>query len=231
MTLVRRVWAALGPRGALLVVASAVMMILLTADVAARGAATYADEQGTEWLTMTVGEVPTLSSAGEIGLSGGVLAIVVLVSVQATFRIWPLLLAVGNVGVGLLAVSVTKALVGRPGPGEPALPEGYAGFYPSGHTATAGLCIGTAAFVLLRWRGYLAGRLTPATGGMAGGLSAGLLAGAGAVLGGHHWLADVLGSLLLVAVVLPLGFAAVEVLAPGPDDVPMDRQGGRGPPR
>jgi undecaprenyl-diphosphatase len=229
VTLVRRVWAELGPRRSLFVVAAATLLVLLTIDVAARGAVTYVDEQVTEWLAGTTGEVPSLSSAGEIGLSGGILAIVVLVAVQATFRAWPLLLAAGNVGAGGLVVVVTKAVVGRTGPGESTLPDGYPGFYPSGHTAVAALCVGTAAFVLLRWRGLLAGRVSPDTGGLVAGLVAGALAGAGAVLGGHHWVADVAGSLLLTAVVLPLGFASVGVLAPGPDDVPMDRQRRRGP--
>ena len=104
----RRVWAALGPCESVLVVAAAALLGLLTADVLAGGLATYVDEQIADALGATpdVGDASgrSVSSLGELGLSGATLAIVVLVTVQATFRLWPIVLTIGNVGGGLLLV-------------------------------------------------------------------------------------------------------------------------------
>lgn len=236
MTLVRRVWAALPQWQGLLVVGATLGLGLVTVDVLAGGLATSLDEQVADAVGVAGSEAErgtgrSVSSLGELGLSGGVLVISVLVTVQATFRLWPIALAVGTVGGGLLLVLALKTLTARPGPGESALPDGYAGYFPSGHAATAGLCLGTACFVLLRWRGYLERRVTPAAAGTFVGVAAAVGVGVAAVLGGYHWLTDVVGSVLLVAVVLPLAFAACGVLATGPDDVPMDREQRRRPHR
>ena len=232
-------WAALPQWQALLVVVASVGLVLVTADVLAGGLATYVDEQvvdalGAAGASATGGESDSgrsVSSLGELGLSGGVLIISVLVTVQATFRLWPLVLAIGGVGGGLLAVLALKAVTARPGPEQTTLPEGYAGFFPSGHAATAGLCLGTACFVLFRWRSYLDDLLKPASAGVGVGVAAAVVVGAVAVLGGYHWLTDAVGSVLLVALVLPIAFAACNVLAAGPDDVPMDREQRRRPRR
>ncbi len=205
---VRSVWQRLRPGEAMLVVAAAVALVLLSADVAAGGLATYVDEQIIEALGPE--EEPAgsaLSSIGEAGFSGGALLIVALVSSQALWRLWPMGVAVGTVGAGSLLVLGLKQLLARTGPGESVLPDGYPGYFPSGHTATAGLCLGTACFLLVAWRGYGAGRGTPSTAGIIVGLGAAAAVGVGAVVGGHHWPTDALGGVLVTALVLPLGFA------------------------
>jgi membrane-associated phospholipid phosphatase len=202
------VGAELRPGERLLVLAAGVGLLLLTLDVAAGGLATYVDDEVLARLGADSGRASPMSSVGELGLASGVLIIVVLVTTQATFRIWPLALAAGNVGMGLLLVMTLKAAVGRVGPAESSVPDGYTGFYPSGHTVTAGLCLGTAWFVLATWRGYGARWVPPRISGLLLGLAAATLAGVGAVVGGHHWVSDVVGGVLLTAMVLPVGFAA-----------------------
>jgi undecaprenyl-diphosphatase len=213
-----RVHGALGAVGAelrtgerMLVLAAGVGLLLLTLDVAAGGLATYVDDRVLAHLGAATGRASPMSSVGEIGLASGILIVVVLVTTQATFRVWPLAVAAWNVGVGLLLVLGLKAAVGRVGPGESSVPDGYSGFYPSGHTATAGLCLGTAWFVLATWRGYGARWVPPRTSALFVGLAAATLAGVGAVIGGHHWMSDAAGGLLLTAMVLPVGFAACAV--------------------
>jgi undecaprenyl-diphosphatase len=202
------VGAELRPAERLLVLASGVGLLLLTLDVAAGGLATYVDDAVLDRLGADASRASPMSSVGELGLASGILIIVVLVTTQATFRLWPLAVAAGNVGVGLLLVLVLKGVVARVGPGDTSVPDGYTGFYPSGHTATAGLCLGTAWFVLATWRGWGARWAAPRSSGLLVGLAAATLAGMGAVVSGHHWVSDVVGGLLITTMVLPVGFAA-----------------------
>jgi undecaprenyl-diphosphatase len=200
--------AELRPWERLLVVGSALGLLLLGLDVAAGGLATYVDDAvlGRSEHTGDQDGGP-VSSVGELGLATGILLVVVLVTLHATLALWPLVVAVVNVGGGLLLVVLIKAATARPGPGESALPEGYPGFFPSGHTATAGLCLGTAWFVLAAWRGYGARHVRPAVSGLFVGLVAATVVGVGSVLSSHHWASDAVGGLLVTALVLPVGFA------------------------
>jgi undecaprenyl-diphosphatase len=187
-------------------------LVLLTADVAIGGAATHVDDDLTATLDRMRDPVPLLSDLAQIGLLVGIVIVVVLVAVQATFRLWPAFLAAGTVGGGLLLVLTLKAALGRPGPGDAELAAGYPGFYPSGHASTAGLCLGTACFILMTWRGYGAGRVSPSSAGIVVGLVAAAGVGVASVVNGHHWATDAAGSVLLVAMVLPVGFAACRLL-------------------
>jgi undecaprenyl-diphosphatase len=187
---------------------ASVALVLLTADVAMGGLATYADEEVVSALGTNGGDVYAgVSGLGEIGLSGGVLIVTVLVTTHASWRAWPLMVSVGTVGSGLLLVLALKALTSRPSPGDVDVPGGYPGFFPSGHTATAGLCLGTACFVLMTWRRYTVRGYSPSAVGTLVGLAVAVLVGTASVLGGYHWVSDALGSVLITAMVLPLGFA------------------------
>jgi undecaprenyl-diphosphatase len=123
-------------------------------------------------------------------------ALLTLLAVTA-FTAWrakswlPVLTAVGA-GVVLASVIPLKIWVGRPGPGQAVLGNANLGFFPSGHTADALCCYGTAAFLLAvhMWTGTAARRL------LAGGLAL-LMAFTifGLLWSNYHWLSDVVGSL------------------------------------
>lgn len=96
-----------------------------------------------------------------------------------------------------LAMAVVPALIvplkewtGRPGPLEP----WAAGYYPSGHTATAFVAYGGAALLV---RPYTRGPWPTVLAVLLAGLTA-----AGLIVRGFHWPLDVLGSLLLCAPLL-----------------------------
>ncbi|MDI3407233.1 phosphatase PAP2 family protein [Streptomyces cavernicola] len=101
-----------------------------------------------------------------------------------------------------LLVAPLKALFARPGPPGMAGSDS-AGFYPSGHAATAVVAYGAAALLLLPWlrTTRLRGQLLAATGVLTAAVGFGL------VRRGYHWPLDVLaswllGGMLLVALVL-----------------------------
>lgn len=123
-------------------------------------------------------------------------ALVTLLLVTA-FTAWrakswlPVLTAVGA-GVVLASVIPLKIWVGRPGPGQSVLGNANLGFFPSGHTADALCCYGTAAFLLAvhMWTGAVARRLL--TGAVALLM---VLTIFGLLWSNYHWLSDVVGSL------------------------------------
>jgi len=102
-----------------------------------------------------------------------------------------------GIRVVVLAVTVLggKALLHRPGPLQPQVRDLH-GYFPSGHTTTALVCTFTVAALLAahrpRWRRHLLAA--------AGGWTA--LVGAGLVLHRYHWPTDVVGALLLGALVV-----------------------------
>jgi undecaprenyl-diphosphatase len=107
-------------------------------------------------------------------------------------RSWrPVLIAVGA-GLVLATVIPLKIWVGRPGPGEAVLGDANLGFFPSGHTADAMCCYGTAAFLLATfvWTGRAARRRLAAPAGILI-----VLTIFGLLWSNFHWLSDVLGSL------------------------------------
>lgn len=103
-----------------------------------------------------------------------------------------------------------KILVARPGPHGPV--DGYPGFYPSGHAATAAVAYGLVALVLLgRSRRAAVRRFTVAV------VSAVVAAvGAGLVLRGYHWPLDVLGSWCLAGILLWCARRGLRVRPDGP---------------
>lgn len=99
----------------------------------------------------------------------------------------PVLVAAVAGGVALAAVSWLKQVIGRPGPVTP--PGAFAhGYYPSGHTVTALVCFGCAAYLLGGVLSRSAARLVVAGTAVLCGL-----VGAALVWCDYHWLSDVLG--------------------------------------
>lgn len=93
-------------------------------------------------------------------------------------------------------VLVMKQLIGRPGPYDPVLRDGHGGYFPSGHTATAVVCYGSALLPP-------AGRRATRRWVRGAAVLLALLTGAGLLWSGYHWLSDVVaGYALSTAIVL-----------------------------
>ena len=104
-------------------------------------------------------------------------------------------------GVLLLLVSVipAKILIGRAGPGLPPVLPGHFGVFPSGHTATAGICFALAVLLLVPGHAARVRRLA-----VAGLVVLTLAVGAALVWCDYHWFSDVAASWVLTALIVPL---------------------------
>ena len=209
----------LRPAEGLLVAGSALGLVLLSADVATDGLVSQLDASLLDEVTPTsdpAGWLGRIDGVGNLGVSGALLAVVTLVAAHLTFRLWPLLLAAGNSIAMALIVFTLKYGVGREGPVPAEARPDYPGYFPSGHTATAAVCCGTAVFIVVgvwsrRWHGHASGL------GLVCGLAAGAAVGLMAIVSGHHWVSDVVGSLLTACMVLPVGFALCRRYVDGAD--------------
>lgn len=163
------------------------------------------------------GPAQVLSDLGNVQVSVPLLlAAVIYAAVRgraAARPLWwlpPLAAAVAMAAVPLVVGGV-KSAVARPAPGKVHLgPDGYAGFFPSGHTATSAVAIGAAALLVLPFVRPVALRRSLAA-------AAVLLAaavGAALVWHGYHWPLDVLASWCLVGALLSVVAAAGVVAAP-----------------
>ncbi len=171
------------------------------------------------WGASTWWPVEAVTELGSAPLSGVVLVLAAVHGAFSAGRWWPVLLAAGTSLAMTLVVLALKTATARTGPGLTEL-DGYPGYFPSGHTATAAVCFGTAAYitVVLRRRRPPRSRNPvlrgdPADLGLASGLGVGTLVGAMTVVTGNHWVSDVVGALAVSAIVLTLGFAAVRAFA------------------
>ena len=117
------------------------------------------------------------------------------IAIRATRSWWPLWVTLAALAA-LLTVIPLKLWISRPGPGQLTLGDAALGFFPSGHTADATLCYGTAALLLCATVPpglTIASRLRLAIRSVAGTLV--LLTIFGLLWSDYHWLSDILGSL------------------------------------
>jgi membrane-associated phospholipid phosphatase len=77
-----------------------------------------------------------------------VLALCALIVAVRHRSLRPLLAAAVGVALLLATVIPAKILIGRSGPGQPAVAPGHMGVFPSGHTTTAGVCLALAVLLL-----------------------------------------------------------------------------------
>jgi undecaprenyl-diphosphatase len=131
------------------------------------------------------------------------------VSCQVTWRLWPAGFAVVTFGVAEVLVVVVKAIVGRPGPGVWADRDGYPGYFPSGHAATAMVATGIVVFLAMVVPRGSRRRGQASLASLVAGLVVGSAAGAYAIVGDYHWTSDVVGSIALTAPVLVVAGAVV----------------------
>lgn len=198
----------LRPGEAWVVGVSAVVFAFLAVDVAVGGPVSGLDV----WIEHRVGAhrtglVEAVGGLGGLGVSAAVLAVSAIMTGHLSWRVWPVLIAVGNAGAMAVIVLGVKAVVGRSGPVYVTWSPDYPGFFPSGHTATAGVCLGTAAYLWAAFRRRPHRRISPPAVGIALGLLVGAAVAVASVAGGYHWFSDVVGGLAVVGFVLPLGFA------------------------
>jgi membrane-associated phospholipid phosphatase len=201
---------------------SVVALALLTADVVVGGLVSHLDvhlraaiqprDDSAPWWLSAVAELGDLRFAIPIVAAGA------LVASQYAWRLWPAAFAVGTFAAVELAVLGLKAAVGRPGPGMWRDREGYPGYFPSGHTATAAAVVAIALFVIGRLG--LIRRPVATEVCVAAGASLGALSGLRAVVGDTHWASDVVGGLLLTAAIVVPAIA----LCRGFLDTPSERR-------
>ena len=127
-----------------------------------------------------------------------VLGVATLAATYFTRRWWPLITAVSAGAFLLIVIPLLKVVVARPGPGQATLGNARLGFFPSGHTATAMLCYGTALLLVNRLVASRAARRAIAV------VTVVLIATIASALiwCDFHWLSDVLGSAFLCGAVL-----------------------------
>lgn len=203
----------LQPHERRIVAVASLVFAFATADVFTGGPLTALDARVRGLVQSRVSATPAwmevAGDVGNVGVAAAVLAIAGLVAAQVRWRLWPLALVAGNFVAAEGVVLLAKTAVGRPGPGDRADPAGYPGYFPSGHTATAAVAVGTVVFLLMVGRSSSTGFGTAARVGQLAGLAAGVVAAIRAVLGDFHWLTDGLGGLAVAGAVLVFGFAAV----------------------
>ncbi|MFI0722474.1 phosphatase PAP2 family protein [Streptomyces sp. NPDC021224] len=226
--------------------AGVALFAVLTAQVSGGGRLVARDWAVLGWFQRAAAAHPALTGPAQVLSDVGnvqvavplLLAAVVAAGVRGRrsgLPLWwlPPLAAVLAMALVPLVVGQVKSAVARPAPGKLRLgPDGYAGFFPSGHTATSSVAVGCAALLVLPavGRAVLRRALYAAALLLAAGVGAGL------VWHGYHWPLDVVASWCLAASLLSV-VAAARVLAvaagaggagPGPGGGRTGR-GGSGP--
>jgi membrane-associated phospholipid phosphatase len=195
--------------GALLLI-----LVVLTIDVLVHGPLTglddriravvqaRADSPSWRWLSDTPRRPALLvTDLGRYTVAGPILAVVAVVLAIRRHTLRPVLIAVTGVVLLLGTVIPAKIIIGRPGPGLPAVLPGQLGVFPSGHTSTACICFSLAVLMLVagqpaRTR-YLA---------LAGLALLWLGVGAALVWCDWHWLTDVVAGWALSGLLIQLTF-------------------------
>ncbi|MFC5721104.1 phosphatase PAP2 family protein [Streptomyces gamaensis] len=177
----------------------------LTWQISVHGPLRTADERlGRTAVTDGVPGLPPGVAQFLADLGNATVAVPVLV-LAALWALWrpchaprwhaPLAAALAMAAVPALVVPL-KLWIARPGP--PPMAGVPAGFFPSGHAATAAVAYGAAALLLAY--GRPSGRLRAVV--AAGCAVVNIGVGAGLVRRGYHWPLDVLGSWCLAGVLL-----------------------------
>ena len=136
-----------------------------------------------------------------------VLALSTLIVAVRHRSLRPLLAAAAGVVLLLVTVIPAKILIGRSGPGQPAVVPGHLGVFPSGHTTTAGVCLALAVLLL-------APDLPPRIRRAAVAAMAALcfLVGVALIWRDFHWFTDVVAGWALAALIV---LAVLRLARPG----------------
>jgi membrane-associated phospholipid phosphatase len=136
-----------------------------------------------------------------------VLALSALIVAVRHRSLRPLLAAAAGVALLLVTVIPAKILIGRSGPGQPAVAPGHLGVFPSGHTTTAGVCLALAVLLLAP---DLPARSRRAAVAVTVALC--FLVGAALIWCDFHWFTDVVAGWALAALIV---LAALRLAGPG----------------
>ena len=139
-----------------------------------------------------------------------VLALCALIAAARHRSLRPLLAAAAGVVLLLVTVIPAKILIGRPGPGQPAVLEGHMGVFPSGHTTTAGVCFALGVLLLAPDLSLRARRTA-----VAGMTVLCFLVGLALVWCDFHWFTDVVAGWALAALIV---MAALRLARPAGRD-------------
>ena len=154
--------AATRPYSRLISGALLLILVVLTIDVLVHGPLTSLDERirasvlarvdspAWRWLSDTPHSLaPLLTDLGMNTVAVPVLAAVAVALAIRRRTLRPVLIAATGVVLLLGTVLPAKIIIGRPGPGLPAVLPGQLGVFPSGHTSTACICFSLAVLMLV----------------------------------------------------------------------------------
>jgi membrane-associated phospholipid phosphatase len=190
------------------------LLAILTAGVLVHSPLTSLDERiravvlarsaspGWRWLADTPHRpAPLLTDLGMTEVAVPVLASVALALAIRRHSFRPVLIALTGVVLLFATVIPAKIIIGRPGPGLPAVVTGQLGAFPSGHTSTACVCFSLAVVMLVAGQParvrYLA---------LAGLAVLWLGVGAALVWSDYHWFTDVVAGWALSGLLIQLTF-------------------------
>lgn len=161
-----------------------------------------ADSPAWHWLSDTPHRPALLLT--DLGMYTVAVPILAAVAVTLAIRrhtLRPLLIAATGVVLLLGTVIPAKIIIGRPGPGLPAVLSGQLGVFPSGHTSTACICFSLAVLLLVAGRPVRTRYLA-----LAGLALLWLGVGAALVWCDYHWFTDVVAGWALSGLVIQLTF-------------------------
>src|SRR5215469_18724538 len=194
----------------------ALVLVLLTVNVLADGPLVGGDQRiraavqaratapAWRWLSDSWhAPAQLLVDLGSYQVAVPVLAACALIAAARRRTLRPLLTALAGVVLLLVTVTAAKIAIGRPGPGLTTLGSFGLGVFPSGHTATATVCLGLAVLLVLPFCPAGAGRAAVAA------LAAVcLLVGLALVCFNYPWFTDVVAgwalAVLIIQAALPL---------------------------
>ena len=150
------------PHSRLIAGALLLLLAVLTINVLVHGPLTGLDERiraavlaradspAWRWLSDTPHRpAQLLTDLGMDTVAVPILAAVALALAIRRHTLRPLLIALTGVVLLLGTVIPAKIIIGRPGPGLPAVLPGQLGVFPSGHTSTACICFSLAVLMLV----------------------------------------------------------------------------------
>jgi membrane-associated phospholipid phosphatase len=190
------------------------ILIALTINVLVHGPLTGLDERiraavlaraqspAWRWLSDSPHRpAPLLTDLGMYTVAVPILAAVAVTLAVRRHTLRPVLIALTGVVLLLGTVIPAKIIIGRPGPGLPAILPGQLGVFPSGHTSTACICFSLAVLMLVAGRPARTRYLF-----LAGLALLWLGVGAALVWCDYHWFTDVVAAWALSGLVIQLTF-------------------------
>jgi membrane-associated phospholipid phosphatase len=161
-----------------------------------------ADSPAWRWLSDSPHRpAPLLTDLGMYAVAVPILAAVAVALAIRRHTLRPVLIALTGIVLLLGTVIPAKIIIGRPGPGLPAVLPGQLGVFPSGHTSTACICFSLAVLMLVAGQPARTRHLALAALAL-------LWLGVGVALVwcDYHWFTDVVAAWALSGLLIQLTF-------------------------